>query len=77
MFAAKDGQKIVIQCKAHKAPVGPGVVRDLYGTLINEKADKALLASVSGFTKGVFEFIEGKPIELIGLNQIIQLSTRE
>lgn len=77
IVAFKDEGKVIVQCKAHKAPVGPGVARDLYGTLVNEKANRAILASISGFTKGVTEFTDGKPIELIDLNQIIRLSTKE
>ena len=63
----RNGEKIIVQCKALNKPVGIATVRDLYGTLSHLKYDKAILASVSGFTKGVHEFIQGKPIELMDL----------
>ena len=69
----KDGKKIIVQCKAHKKPIGPHTARDLYGTLVNSKADKAILASTSGFTKGVMEFVVGKPIELVAVSEIIRM----
>lgn len=69
----KDGEKIIVQCKAHNKPVGPHTARDLYGTLINSKADKAILASTSGFTKGVREFVFDKPIELVSMGDIIRM----
>jgi len=69
----KGGKNIIVQCKAHKNPVGPGIVRDLYGTLISFKADEAILASVSGFTTGVLEFVKDKPIKLISLNEILEM----
>ena len=64
----EGGMRIIVQCKAHKKPVGPHVARDLYGTLISSHARRAVLASTSGFTPGVIEFIRGKPIELLSVD---------
>jgi hypothetical protein len=69
----KDGKKIIVQCKAHQKPVGPHVIRDLYGTLASSKADEAILASISGFTSGVREYALGKPIYLVSLEDIIRM----
>lgn len=63
----------IIQCKSHKSPVSPAVVRELYGTLQHFKASKAILISRTGFTKGVYEFVQGKPILLWDLNSLIKL----
>jgi hypothetical protein len=70
-----QGKKIV-QCKAHRTPVGPAVARELYGTLRHFGAVGAVLASTSGFTKGVVEYARGKPIELLGLSEIIALQEK-
>lgn len=69
----KDEKTIIVQCKAHKNPVSPHVIRDLYGTMINSKADEAILASISGFTSGVKEYALGKPIDLVSLEDIIRM----
>lgn len=69
----KDGKNMIVQCKAHKNPIGPSVVRELYGTLVSSKADEAILASISGFTAGVIEFVRDKPIKLISLNDILEM----
>lgn len=69
----KNDKKIIVQCKAHKNPVGPHIVRDLYGTLIHSKTDEAILASISGFTSGVREYVKEKPIKLISLDDIINM----
>jgi HJR/Mrr/RecB family endonuclease len=53
IWIQKGDEKIIVQCKAHSSPVGPGVARELYGTLHDTQASSAILASVSGFTKGV------------------------
>lgn len=69
----KDGKTIIVQCKAHKKPAGPHVIRDLYGTLVNSKADAAILASLAGCTSGVREFIKDKPITLICEDDLIRM----
>jgi HJR/Mrr/RecB family endonuclease len=69
-----NGKKIIVQCKCHEKPVGVAAVRDLFGTMTHHKADKAILASVSDFTSGVRKFIKEKPIELLGLDDILRLA---
>lgn len=66
----QGGAKIIVQCKRHKKPVGPHIARDLYGTLINSRAQGAILASVSGFTPGAVEFVKKKRITLVSLKDI-------
>jgi len=70
----KYGKKSVVQCKAHKKPVGPHVARDLYGSLMNSNANEAFLVSLSGFTTGVEEFCLGKPIRLMEFNNILKMA---
>jgi len=71
-----DGGREIVQCKAHGKPVGPGVARELYGTLLHFRAARATLASVSGFTKGVYDYVRDKPINLMGLEEIIALQEK-
>jgi hypothetical protein len=65
--------KEIVQCKAHREPIGPAVARELYGTLQHFGAPAAILVSTSGFTKGVVAFARDKPIKLMGLSEIIAL----
>ncbi|MCQ4574210.1 MAG: restriction endonuclease [Candidatus Brocadiales bacterium] len=74
IIAHKGWHKVIVQCKVHKNPVGPAVVRDLYGAMKHAKAKRAILACTSGFTKGVKQFAKHKPIDLINMNGIIHLS---
>ena len=60
----KDGKKGIIQCKAHRNAIGPGPVRELFGVLTHEGAEKAFLFCLGGFTQGAMDFAKGKPIEL-------------
>lgn len=67
------GDGTIVQCKAHRAPASPGVVRELYGTLTHQNAPKALLISRSGVTNGVHSFIQGKPIMVWDTANLIAL----
>ena len=59
------GGRVVIQAKRYRHTVGVAAVRDLYGTMINEGANKGILVTTSGYGPDAFEFAKDKPIELI------------
>lgn len=59
------GGKVVIQAKRYRHTVGVSAVRDLYGTMLNEGANKGILVATSGYGPDAFEFARDKPIELI------------
>jgi len=59
------GGKVVIQAKRYRHTVGVSAVRDLYGTMMNEGANKGILVATSGYGPDAFEFCKDKPIELI------------
>lgn len=69
----RDGQTKIVQCKRHNKPVGPAVARELYGAMISCEADGAILACTSGFTVGVHAFVYNKPIELVGMDEILEM----
>lgn len=71
LLLTKDGRTFAVQCKAHKRPVGPGVVRDLYGTLHHHKHYQAWLVSTSTFTPGAKRFASGKPIRLLDISDLL------
>jgi len=59
------GGKVVIQAKRYRNVVGVSAVRDLYGTMMNEGANKGILVTTSGYGPDAFDFAKDKPIELI------------
>lgn len=59
------GGKVVIQAKRYRDTVGVSAVRDLYGTMINEGANKGILVCTSGYGPDAYNFTKDKPIELI------------
>lgn len=57
--------KYIIQCKRYTGSVGEPIIRDLYGVVMSERANKGILMTTGHFTKSAETFAEGKPIELI------------
>lgn len=57
--------KYIIQCKRYTGSVGEPIIRDLYGVIMSERANKGILMTTGHFTKSAIGFAEGKPIELI------------
>ena len=74
LIIRKNGERIVVQCKSHKYPVGPAIVRELYGSMHHFRADSAILACTGGFTSGVRDFVKGKPIELISAPELVMMA---
>ncbi len=65
------GKTVAIQCKAHAACIGPGPVRELYGSLIHIGADEAWLVTTSDFSLSAREFARNKPLRLLTIREIL------
>ena len=70
------GGKIVVQAKRYTGTVGVGSVRDLYGTVLNEGANKGVLVTTSHYGPDAYEFAKGKPLVLIDGNNLLHLLER-
>lgn len=67
------GGKIVIQAKRYTNTVGVSAVRDLYGTIINEGANKGILITTSDYGSDSYKFAQGKPITLLNGGHLLYL----
>jgi restriction system protein len=57
--------------------VGEPVVRDFYGVVLHEKADKGIIIITSGkFSRPAQEWAKGKPIALYDGEKFVQLWRR-
>lgn len=61
---AKNGQKWIVQCKRWKGSVGAPIIRDFYGAMQHEKADKGIIITSGHFTQQAITWSAGKPIVL-------------
>lgn len=62
----KAGEITLVQCKQWRTwKVGVKPMRELYGVLVAEGADRAVLVTSGEFTQEAVRFAEGKPIDLV------------
>jgi restriction system protein len=67
------GGKIVIQAKRYTHTVGVSAVRDLYGTLMNEGANKGILVTTADYGPDAYQFATGKPLTLLNGANLLHL----
>lgn len=67
------GGKIIIQAKRYTNVVGVSAVRDLYGTVMNEGANKGIIVTTSYFGKDAYDFAKNKPLALIDGSNLLYL----
>ncbi len=65
LVVARSGLRAIVQCKRWSRPVGPSIVRDLYGTLLHNGADLGILATTSTISRSAQRFAQGKPLLLL------------
>jgi hypothetical protein len=65
--------KYIIQCKRYSKPIGVSTIRELFGVVTSEKANKGILITNSTFTQSSKEFAYEKPIELIDGANLVEL----
>ena len=67
------GGKIIIQAKRYTNTVSVSAVRDLYGTIMNEGANKGILVTTADYGPDAYDFAKGKPITLLSGNELLFL----
>lgn len=68
------GGKYVIQAKRYTRTVGVTAVRDLYGTVMHEGADRGILVTTSDYGSDSVGFAKDKPLTLINGAQLSVLA---
>jgi restriction system protein len=69
-----DGERTLVQCKQwrrDKVPVN--VVREMFGLMAHHQADAVRIAALGGFTADAAHFVEGKPIQLIDGETLLEM----
>lgn len=67
------GGKVVIQAKRYTGTVGVSAVRDLYGTVMNEGANRGILVTTSNYGPDAYRFAQGKPLTLLSGGNLLAL----
>ena len=73
----KDGERIAVQCKHHKNPVGPNDVRALQGVVVAQKFNSGIFVSLNGYTPTVRQEVrstsDNVKIELLDLKNLVSM----
>jgi restriction system protein len=67
------GGKYILQAKRYTRTVDVSAVRDLYGTIVNEGANRGILISTSSYGPDAYEFAKDKPISLVDGHNLIRM----
>jgi len=74
LIVRSGSEKMLVQCKQWRTyQVGVKIVREMYGLLMAEDADRVFIVSVGSYTKDAADFARGKPIELIDGDKLVKL----
>jgi len=71
-----EGQRWVVQCKRYRDSVGESAVRELYGTLVSERAARGVLVTSATITQPATAWARGKPIDLVNGAALLRLIDR-
>ncbi|MBS3956366.1 MAG: restriction endonuclease [Clostridiales bacterium] len=67
------GGKTVVQAKRYTNTVSVSAVRDLYGTMMNEGANKGILVTTAEYGPDAYDFATGKPLVLLNGGNLLHL----
>jgi restriction system protein len=67
------GGKIIVQAKRYTKAVDVSAVRDLYGTILNEGANKGILVTTSHYGSDSYDFSKNKNITLLTGENLLYL----
>lgn len=67
------GGKIIVQAKRYRNAVPAAAVRELYGSMTNERAGRGVLVTTGHFGRSAQEFVRDKEIGLIDGAQLLHL----
>lgn len=67
------GGKYVLQAKRYTRPVDVAAVRDLYGTVMNEGANRGIIVTTSSYGPDAYEFAKDKPLSLVDGQHLIAM----
>jgi restriction system protein len=74
LILTRNGETTLVQCKRWRGlPVPVGIARQLYGVLMDRRAAAAKLVATSQFTPEAIGFANGRPIELVDAEALLEL----
>lgn len=75
MLSRNDGRRAIVQCKRYRHPIGPEIVRELFGTMLHERVVHGFLVTTAEISDGARSWVADKPITLIDGAALAQLGS--
>lgn len=72
----RQGENVVVQCKAGEGLVGQAAVRSLWGVVTSEQADRGVLVTTGRLSRQAREWAEDKPITLYDGRELAKIVWR-
>jgi restriction system protein len=69
-----DNRRAIVQCKRYRNPIGPDIVRELFGTMIHEGAHHAFLVTTADVSPAAREWAADKPMTLIDGSALVEVA---
>ncbi len=70
------GGKYVVQAKRYTKTVDVSAVRDLYGTVLNEGANRGIIVTTAHYGRDSYEFAKDKPLTLLNGDDLLALLSK-
>jgi restriction system protein len=70
IIATKDGQRVAVQCKNYRKPVGNKPVQEVFAGARHHRCNQAWVVAPVGYTKGAFELARSVGVLLFDANSI-------
>ena len=67
-------RRAIVQCKRYRNPIGPDIVRELFGTMIHESVHHAFLVTTAGISPAARHWARNKPMTLIDGPTLVQIA---
>lgn len=67
-------RRAIVQCKRYRNPIGPDIVRELFGTMIHEGVHHAFLVTTAGISPAARDWARNKPMTLIDGPTLVQIA---
>jgi restriction system protein len=68
------GKRAIVQCKRYRNKIGPETVRELYGTLLHERAAHAFLVTTAEISDSAREWAQHKSLTLIDGETLVRIA---
>ena len=66
-------RRAIVQCKRYRNPIGPDIVRELFGTMIHERVHHAFLVTTADISPAARAWATNKPMTLIDGLTLVQI----